>query len=256
MIIKKIIHLSDLHLGHDGCFENLLIIIRMIIFLKEPACNYVVVITGDVVDDVTKTGYFTAVKMLNLLKSEGFDVLVVPGNHDYGTGGHAFSDYVPIFKESFFGDASITYPKLNIIGDVAFIGLDSNENELGKVDSYLADGELGKAQLKRLDEMLNSKEVTACAKRVVYLHHHPFETIINFGHRLKDSDELQKIIAGKVDALLFGHNHGGKVYNGKWNIPRCYDAGTSTGKKGKVGAHRVIDLSKEVIFDYDGNFLG
>ncbi len=50
---------------------------------------------------------------------------------------------------------------------------------------------------------------------------------------------------GKIDALLYGHNHLGKKRNGVLGIPRCYDAGSSTRKDSSVGEHRVIDLSRD-----------
>ena len=58
-----------------------------------------------------------------------------------------------------------------------------------------------------------------------------------------------------VDALLYGHNHAAKVRNGAWDIPRCYDAGTATGKGDGVIRHRVIDLSRDPRWDYNGDFL-
>jgi hypothetical protein len=47
---------------------------------------------------------------------------------------------------------------------------------------------------------------------------------------LKDSYILKEVIAEKVDALLYGHNHQGKARNGGWSIGRCYDAGSATKK--------------------------
>jgi hypothetical protein len=58
-----------------------------------------------------------------------------------------------------------------------------------------------------------------------------------------------------IDAILYGHNHAGKVHNGHWKIPRCYDAGTATMKPRpewldwlpwfeEKSAIRVIDLKR------------
>ena len=58
----------------------------------------------------------------------------------------------------------------------------------------------------------------------------------------------------KISALLFGHNHDGRVWSGRWGISRVYDGGTSTGKGGKPNPHRVIDLSRDPAFDYDAQF--
>jgi predicted phosphodiesterase len=77
--------------------------------------------------------------------------------------------------------------------------------------------------------------------KVVYLHHHPFHPLPF--HELKDSESLGRIIKGKVDVLLFGHNHAGDNFNGGrgWLIPRCYDGGSSTRKKNTRSAVRVFD---------------
>jgi predicted phosphodiesterase len=96
-------------------------------------------------------------------------------------------------------------------------------------------------------------------KKVVYLHHHPFD--FKLGMQLKDSSDLKVIIENKVDMILFGHYHvnpvsTGKIYNGVWGIPRCYNAGSSTHKNGNTGYQRVIDLSNaDPRMDYDGNFI-
>ena len=96
-------------------------------------------------------------------------------------------------------------------------------------------------------------EVYAAKYKVIYLHHHPFHP--QPFHYLKDSEELGCILRQfKIDALFFGHNHDGRKWNGKWSITRVYDGGTSTGKKGKPAPHRVIDLSRDPVFDYDAEF--
>jgi len=63
----------------------------------------------------------------------------------------------------------------------------------------------------------------------------------------------------QIDALLFGHLHHGKKWNGcigYEKIPRIYDAGTTTMKQGFPGPHRVLDLKLKAVYDYDGDFHG
>jgi predicted MPP superfamily phosphohydrolase len=85
--VKKIIHLSDLHIGHEDCGDKFRALIDNITFLKQPADNYTIVITGDIVDNGTKSEQTDeAVAGIRLLEERGYGVLVVPGNHDYGTG--------------------------------------------------------------------------------------------------------------------------------------------------------------------------
>lgn len=253
--MKKIIHLSDLHVGHKDLTRKLGKIVSRMIFHKKPAENYVVVVTGDIVEDANDEGVLAEASVhLDRLKKAGFHVLVVMGNHDCGSGSFGKKRCHKDFKEHFYGDRQFEFPKLDLIENIAFIGLDSMEDELNLFDAVGADGELGSKQRKRLKAMLTSPDVVACQYRVVYLHHHPFAP--RFMHHLKDSKKLGKILKkNNISALLFGHNHDGLPWNGHWGIKRVYDAGSSTGKKGKTGPHRVIDLSKDPAFDYDARFL-
>ena len=93
--MKKIIHLSDLHVGHEDCGANFRTIIDNIAFLKQPAENYIVVITGDIVDNANKSIQIDeAVASILLLEKFGYKVLPVPGNHDYGTGTEMLSLWI------------------------------------------------------------------------------------------------------------------------------------------------------------------
>jgi len=263
--MKKIIHFSDIHIGYEGMYERFRFVIHSLITQKQPATNYVIVITGDLVDAASMVNYTMAKECLDMLTSEGYQVLVVPGNHDYGTGNAAEKKWVEEFKKHFFGaqNTNLIYPKLDIIDGIAFIGLDSMEDELGTFDRFMANGELGKKQRERLDKMLGSVKVKKCRKTVVYLHHHPLDPIPM--HELKDTKELEKILTKYVkktgqkrgiDAVLYGHLHFGKKSNGWCGIQRVYDAGSTTMKEGAPGYHRVIDLNKEQIWDYDADLHG
>jgi 3',5'-cyclic AMP phosphodiesterase CpdA len=151
----------------------------------------------------------------------------------------------------------LIYPKVDVVDNVLFIGLDSNAEELHWYDRMLAEGELGELQLERLQQIIDDPAYNDMQK-VVYLHHHPFDKLV--GHQLKDSDELRKVIEYKVDALLFGHLHkdsenAGQEFNGTWGIKRAYNAGSSTHKNGNAGCHRVIDLSLDPINDKDAKLI-
>jgi 3',5'-cyclic AMP phosphodiesterase CpdA len=206
---------------------------------------------------------------LDSLSEFGFKhILVVPGNHDYGTGILADKNFVKLFKLTFFG-MEIRYPKVDIVadseGDTAFLGLDSMAEELHWYDRIAAEGELGKRQLDDLRQIIHRNEVKNCRFRVIYLHHHPFDSYPL--HQLKDSDHLKDLVVEaikdgiSIDALLYGHNHQGKIHNGHWGVPRCYDAGTATGKdrssrsdlpdgaKSRT-ATRCIKLNRPVTEDY------
>ena len=257
--MKKIVHLSDLHIGHRDCGKKFRTIADNIAFLLQPAENYIIIITGDIQDNANEPSHGEeALKTLGRLEAEGYTILPVPGNHDYGTGSMGDPEFVPLFKERFYGNREVIYPKLDIIGEVAFIGLDSTAEELSWHDRILSEGELGDEQLKRLRVLLDGP-VVAERKKVLYMHHHPFD--FKIGRQLRDSDNLRRVIENRVDMLLFGHYHrsrttAGKIYHGVWGIPRCYNAGSSTHKNGNIGFHRVINLSNpDPETDYDGAFI-
>ena len=256
--MKKIIHLSDLHIGHEDCGKNFRRIINRISKTMLPAGNYIIVITGDIVNNANHEDYTNeAVKGVGLLRKRGYRVLVAPGNHDYGNGADLKKEFVALFKQKFYGTEDFSWPRLDIIGNTAFIGLDSMAEELHWYDQFFPEGELGKPQLLSLKNILGEEKV-AKRKKVVYLHHHPFD--YKFLMQLKDNDELRNVISDRVDAILFGHYHrdgesAGRDYNGTWGIPRCYNAGSSTHKNGNTGFQRIIDLSNDPVKDHDGKFI-
>ncbi len=253
--MKKIIHLSDIHIGYKDMYLRFREVIQNLAMIKTPAKNYVIVITGDIVDEGSDQNYASAKECLDVLEGRGYKVLIVPGNHDYGSGDFADKKWVKAFKKRFFGNQQIDYPKLDIIDGIAFIGLDSMEEELGFLDRIGGNGELGKKQLKKLDTLLKSKDIEKCEKKVLYLHHHPLDPLPQ--HELKDAKELYKVLQKyQIDVLLFGHLHHGKKWNGWCDIKRVYDAGTTTMKRGGPGYHRVLDLKLKPQYDYDADFHG
>lgn len=254
-ISKKVIHFSDLHIGYMNLDKRFECIMAELIFAKEPASQYVIVFTGDLVETATDKNYKKVKRYFERLERKGFTVLAVPGNHDYGNGVSGSEKYVRPFKELFFGNPDLQYPKLDIIDNIAFIGLDSMAEELHWYNSLFAEGELGEEQLQRLDAILNDDQVKNCACKVIYLHHHPFDPVPL--HYLKDSRGLARVVRKhEINALLYGHNHMGRISNGKWGVPRCYDAGTTTRKHNLWGYHRVIDFNRDPRWDYDANFCG
>lgn len=257
--MKKIIHLSDLHVGHKECGDRFRMIIDCISRTCLPSSDYIVVITGDIADNAFHAEQSEeAIGGIISLEESGYRVLVVPGNHDYGTGIMGNRKFVGLFKEKVFHDRRITYPKVDLIDEFAFIGLDSNARELNWHDRFFSEGEIGKTQLSRLGRIIRRPEV-ASRRKIVYLHHHPFD--FKLAMQLKDSEELKAVIENQVEILLFGHYHRDeetalKIYHGTWGIPRCYNAGSSTHKNGETGFQWIINTEEEdPSADFNAKFI-
>lgn len=260
----KILHLSDLHIGYLYCEDRFSTVTDNIIAYCTDTSSYLIVITGDVVDKGKRSDqYAVANTYVTKLRNAGFIVLLVPGNHDYGSGIYPQEKFGKKFNEIFYGKSDLDYPILGdpngqkFIDNIAFIGLDSMEAEVEERD-YIwgAEGRFGTDQLTKLDKLLQEDAIKNCKYRVVYFHHHPFKQLMS--HGVHDVKELEEIIIknGNVDILLFGHNHKGLKWNGMWGVKRCYDGGSATRKKEDSGYHRIIDLDLDVVFDIDGDFHG
>ena len=230
----KFVHISDLHVGEnstrDGLVEKLFNkIIKKYAQLREKP---LILITGDFVHDGQADQYQQAEKYMNKLHSAGFQVLMCPGNHDYGQQGLS-DDYDARQRYSRFAMQFTTrksdndsgfqniqggqwnFPIVNKFDDVYFIGLDTMQGVFRLswwyrfLSSFTAAGWLGKPQLDKLDVAIKKiKQKSPDSTVILYMHHHPF--YFNFRFRamqLHDRQRLHQMIANKVDILLFGHNH-------------------------------------------------
>jgi len=245
MSLKKIFHLSDLHLGYGESDEQLHgLVARLLAAAHGRPKDFVVVITGDLVHDAREENYRAARDFLAALRDAGFDVLAAPGNHDYRSGGgrawrRPDAANVGRFRRVLFGEEP-DYPTLDILpaaggpGAIAFIGLDTMREVFRRRDAVYDRGEFGAGQLARLREMLSREDVRDCGRRVIYFHHHPASDfpLPRPGGARAFQALLFEVIAGgiSIDALLFGHTHFGRARHGFGGVPRCYNAGTATVK--------------------------
>lgn len=289
----KIIHFSDIHIGYkdkeysnrysvaDDRFSVIIdnLQVKLQELKKREENDYVIIVTGDLVNqagDIDDDGAYQNYKIIKdkftKLNNNGFkNILIIPGNHDYYKP-YLYADQtlVQVFQDNFWGftqEPALTenYPRLNIINNVAFIGLDSMSAESGPFKSWGAEGDLGQIQRDRLVDLLNNNvAVKSCAYRVIYLHHNPFERV--YWHILQDSEEFKNLLKSyndthsdqKIDLLLFGHTHNAQKYDGNCGVSRCYEAGSTTRKEGRPGIHRLIDIensNKDIDLDLHGNYF-
>ena len=241
----KILHISDLHIGNlisppnEG--ERAEELVDAIIEKWEKMDDGqkpIIVITGDIVDSGFKWQYKKADKILQKLKENNFEIVTAPGNHDYGPKGNLasarrFKKYYCKYIEK------VTYPHVAVEKDgFSIIALNSMQNETGDKDKYWADGELGGTQLDELDRKLDWLKMNKGNdhKIVLILHHHPFDlkhcgSKYQWWHCLKDGDDLMRRIEGKVDVLLFGHEHEETKWENEFGIPLVYMSDKSTRRK-------------------------
>ncbi len=266
----KLLHLSDLHIGKQETTdlneeeEAKRLVEAIVEKWKNDPDKPIIIVTGDIVDDGAEEQFITAREILKPLRDNGFQPVYIPGNHDYGwNGAHATAKKFILFKKYLYGvDCRITYPDVPISNDeITVIALNSMKAETGFWDGLLADGELGNKQLDELSDIIKSIREEKGTRHIiaVALHHHPFlfpdDTFFEkigewFGHDLKDGDDLMKIISGRVNVLLFGHEHRHIDFSKefpkanltkKYRIPVILSNGKSTEKKHQS---RLITIDK------------
>ncbi len=214
----KIIHLSDLHIckNLDNENEHIDLIFNYIVSAYAPF-DTLIAVTGDIIDDGKDEQNIVAQEKLDVLRKEGFKILLSPGNHDYGWNGviankqnmrNNFSKLLEKDWQSQFevndGKFPLTYEHQIDGGNILLIALDSMEAEAEGMRSLFAQGKIGNEQLGKLKGVLDDEKYDNHIK-IVMLHHHPFDRKI--AHHLKDSDEFMETVKNKVDILLFGHKH-------------------------------------------------
>ena len=251
----KILHISDLHIGKEADKDRWKKAEKLVREIKkawgQDDDKPLVLITGDIVDDGTEAEFIEARRILRPLHRAGFEVVPIPGNHDYGwQGAHALKKKFKLFKKYLLGvENRVTYPDVPYTdNDVTLITLNSMLAETGFWDGLLADGELGRRQRQDLDEIITTlrEERKKTYRIVVALHHHPFQFPDDpplkkikerVGHRLKDGKAFMKLVSGRIDVLLFGHEHrhidfskpfGAHHFSKEYDIPLILSSGRST----------------------------
>lgn len=243
-----IIHLSDLHIhGSDAKADNrnAKVIVKFLCeqFKARPKTKTYVVMTGDLVDDST-------LKQYNRLRagvlgplSKHFTLLAAPGNHDYAYVGNLFNRGAPKRFRNCLGPyvKSLDYPAVTVNNaeHVLFVGLDSAD---ACDQQWFAEGVVGRQQREALANSLEDPKYRKHFK-VVYLHHHPF--VREPFMALRQSGELLKVLAERVDLVLFGHKHRSEVFFGRYRIPLMLASGKVTESRGDALAFRVVEIEPE-----------
>jgi hypothetical protein len=225
-----------------------------------------IVITGDLVDGAEDYYFKTIAKnyLLNPLTSFGFDVTVVPGNHDYFALGNQFTTSSIADGRTAFFNAFSSYSKASA-PDAYPVDLDLGDgNHLILLDalkghydvntaSHKAQGNIGEKQLNWLRNTLPmyQQDRKAGKKIAIALHHSPFETDESL--EITDAAEFLGVISNNIDALMFGHVGPPHKFYGEYaltyNIPVI--TGENIDKMSSTGYPiSVIDLNNNIVEVY------
>jgi 3',5'-cyclic AMP phosphodiesterase CpdA len=230
----RFVHISDLHIGEHGTRNALAEKLIDKIHRRYSGWSQkpLILITGDFVHDGQQDQFALAEKMLFKLHDAGFQILMCPGNHDYGKQGldddynsrHHYNQVaLKLTTRKSDGDSGFqnvhngqwNYPIVNKFDDTYFIGLDTMEGVFRLTwyarlwARFSAAGWLGNSQLTKLEQTLKKiRQQTPDANIVLYMHHHPFQFNFRFKvMQLHDRQRLHNMIKDQVNILLFGHNH-------------------------------------------------
>jgi 3',5'-cyclic AMP phosphodiesterase CpdA len=164
-------------------------------------------ITGDLGNIALLSEWAAAQRWIEGVGMAAEAVTVIPGNHDAYTAdvvdsGSFEKTFAPHQTAELRAGEHI-YPFVRVRGAVALIGVNScvATGDLG------AWGEIGEAQLARLESLLTSPAL-AGKLRVVLLHHPPVRQKGAEARNLKDRDALAAVLArAGADLVLHGHDH-------------------------------------------------
>lgn len=203
--MRNILHTADWHIG-DG--DNTKRIVQLAEHWRRHVSpeEYVICPAGDLMDTPNEDNAEIVAGIIEMLVSEGFVVLPVPGNHDIvemgvdlgmgmDPGRQLWLDYIDTVS-SWWGE----WPRVfQTEGGVYIIGVDTNQGVDDDWDIDFAMGALGKTQ--QMDLGLAVAD-TPC---VVVGHHDPNETDLTL--RLQDAGELHHILRDRAWGYLGAHTH-------------------------------------------------
>ena len=168
-------------------------------------------VTGDLSNIAVTAEWRSALAWLDLSGVAPDAISVIPGNHDaYVPEVLATREFERLFAPyqtsdpDRQGDAeSAHYPFVQIREPLALIGV-SSAVATGDLGAW---GEIGPAQLARLEAILKAPELAALT-RVVLVHHPPVLHKDGEHRNLRDRDAFAQVLArAGADPVLHGHDH-------------------------------------------------
>jgi len=224
-----VLHISDTHFVEKARASDR----KIITAIKNRYPSHLLIITGDVADDGYVSQYGVAYGLLVALPN---NILMCPGNHDYGVAGTIYSkeceQHYQDFTRKLLRDAYNV--GVFVTDDVVFVRVITPFDTNGPFE--FACGQVGETQMAWIKEVLEDYKDK---KKVVYLHHHPWIHTDPF-MRLIDADEFLKVCGdAKVDVLLFGHKH----VVGRWHNYKGIGDGLACGRTTADGSAWELQIT-------------
>jgi 3',5'-cyclic AMP phosphodiesterase CpdA len=202
----RLLQLSDTHVGAGQNYAFLRWIVTWIITHLNSA-EWVIGITGDLVDSPSIPAYRAISNLIEKLRDAGFDVLPVPGNHDlhyvgldagFGqeVGREMWREWIDPVSSWRSNDQ---WPRTYDADGVTIIGIDTNAGTSGNWMVDIAKGMVGRDQLLELVLLVQDLHN-------VVLGHHRLMWDDAF-HRLIDADELLQVLIDQSMGYVCGHQH-------------------------------------------------
>jgi len=193
-------------------------LVTFLINSKEILRTNRMVITGDLVDSAERYDFNSYARqyLLDPLTANGFDVTVVPGNHDYFVDGVQFrtghiADGATAFFNTFSSFMKTTSPNaypvdLDLGGGNHLVLLNSVKGHYDvETGSHRSQGNIGQEQMNWLRNALPQFQQGRAAgnKVAIAMHHSPF--VQSGDIELTDAVEFLDVVRDKIDAMMFGH---------------------------------------------------
>jgi 3',5'-cyclic AMP phosphodiesterase CpdA len=174
--------------------------------LRAQAVDHVA-LTGDLSNISIEGEWRSALRWIEALGAGADAVTVIPGNHDayvpevYAS--RVFERLFGAYQSRDVGPPSEPYPFVRLRGDVALVGVSSAV----PTGDFGAWGEVGAAQLGRLEQALAAPEI-ARKLRVVLIHHPPVVFKEGAHRNLRDRADFAAVLArAGAELVLHGHDH-------------------------------------------------
>lgn len=222
----KIFHISDTHIGSEDDFNER--ILERVIEKANKGDYDLLVHSGDVTQS-GKRKYYKKAK--NYFRELDMPYIVIPGNHDYRSGGFSlYKEYIgPSSGVEEFDDAVVIYVDSGVP--------DSNVGRVGMIEYEM---------IKDALEEYREKSI-----KIVAIHHHtiPVPKAGRERNVLSNAgDLLELFLKSDVDLVLSGHRHHPNVHKVEDTV--FVNAGTASGTKtrhGDTNSYNIIEIDDDEI---------